>query len=46
MPKYMEEIDLSKKRVLIREDLNVPLNGDRVVSDVRILAAVPTLKLL
>ena len=44
MPKFMEEIDLSKKRVLIREDLNVPLDGDRVISDVRILAAVPTIE--
>ena len=41
----MNEIDLSKKRVLIREDLNVPLDGDRVVSDVRILAAVPTIEI-
>ena len=45
MPKFMEEIDLSRKRVLIREDLNVPLDGDRVVSDVRILAAVPTIEI-
>lgn len=37
-------MDLSGKRVLIREDLNVPLDGDRITSDARIRAAVPTIR--
>lgn len=40
----MEELDLAGKRVLIREDLNVPTAGGKVVSDARITAALPTLK--
>ena len=41
----MAELDLSNKRVLIREDLNVPLKNGVISSDARILAAIPTLKL-
>ncbi len=44
MFKRMEDIDLSGKRMLIREDLNVPIAGGRVVSDARIVAALPTLR--
>ena len=40
----MSELDLSGRRVLIREDLNVPLDGGVITSDVRIRAAVPTIK--
>ncbi len=40
----MKELDLSNKRILIREDLNVPMEGGKVTSDVRIRAALPTLK--
>jgi len=41
----MNDLDLAGKRVLIREDLNVPVEGDRITSETRILAALPTLKL-
>jgi phosphoglycerate kinase len=42
--KLMKDQDLSGKRVLIREDLNVPLENGRITSTVRIDAAIPTLK--
>jgi phosphoglycerate kinase len=41
----MQQIDLQNKRVLIREDLNVPLNQEgEITSDLRIQAALPTIK--
>jgi phosphoglycerate kinase len=39
----MTDLDLSGKRVLIREDLNVPVSEGSVTSDARIRAALPTL---
>jgi len=41
----MTELDLAGKRVLIREDLNVPVQAGVVTSDARIRAALPTLQL-
>ena len=41
----MTDLDLQGKRVLIREDLNVPVKEGAVKSDARILASLPTIKL-
>ncbi|HEY5804104.1 MAG TPA: phosphoglycerate kinase [Lysobacter sp.] len=41
----MSDLDLRGKRVLIREDLNVPIDGGRITSAQRITAAVPTIRL-
>ncbi|MGD9292155.1 MAG: phosphoglycerate kinase, partial [Gammaproteobacteria bacterium] len=40
----MKDLDLKGKRVLIREDLNVPVREGRVASDARIRASVPTIE--
>jgi phosphoglycerate kinase len=42
--KRMVDLDLSGKRVLIRQDLNVPVKNGKVTSDIRIQASVPTIK--
>jgi len=41
----MTDLDLAGKRVLIRQDLNVPIENGRVTSDQRIVASIPTLEL-
>lgn len=40
----MQDLDLSGRRVMIREDLNVPVKDGKITSDARIQAALPTLK--
>ena len=40
----MTDLDLKGKRVLIREDLNIPVKDGQVTSDARIRASLPTIK--
>ena len=40
----MVDLDLSGKRVLIRQDLNVPVKNGKVTSDLRIQASIPTIE--
>jgi phosphoglycerate kinase len=40
----MTDLDLTGKRVLIREDLNVPVKNGVITSDARLRAALPTIK--
>ncbi|MES2824969.1 MAG: phosphoglycerate kinase [Pseudomonadota bacterium] len=42
--KLMKDQNLAGKRVLIRQDLNVPLEDGRITSGVRIDASIPTIK--
>lgn len=42
--KKMVDLDLAGKRVLIRQDLNVPVKDGKVTSDLRIQASVPTVE--
>ena len=41
----MSDLDLAGKRLLIRQDLNVPIHAGKITSDARLRASLPTLKL-
>ena len=43
-PTKIESLSLANKRVLVRQDLNVPIREGKVSSDSRILASLPTIK--
>jgi phosphoglycerate kinase len=42
----LDDLDVKGRRVLVRADLNVPLDGDTITDDGRIRASVPTIKAL
>src|SRR5256714_2535276 len=44
--KTLDDLDVAGKKVLLRSDLNVPLDGARITDDGRIRASVPTINAL
>lgn len=43
--RFLDEMDITGKRLVIRVDYNVPMNGSEITDDTRIAASLPTLEL-
>ena len=46
MLKNIKKLDIKNKKVIIRCDFNVPLDGDKITDETRLVAALPTIKKL